>query len=168
MGKHLIVFIVVLLTLTFTVVGDQKSTVTDNSTDGTDLEILSGNNPLKSFSQGNGSCGDGSGDKVSFNQNSSSVIVEGTLQTSNPCYSLRENLIQDEGVYTLNITSKSDGKRICVQCLGSIDYTAEVRLPDKTPLEIIHDGEKIDEFTREKEKKSFRGLLAKLLDLLGF
>jgi len=172
MRKTILISIILVLASTATAAYDPKNSI---SNDDSDIRILDSHTSDINFSQGNGTCGSTQGDLVNFDSNTvddkSKVKVEGTVQTPNPCYELEKSLDRGNEKYILNINSKSN-KEICVQCIGSINYSAEIDLPENTSLEVIHDGEQVGVFEQkiedEKKENNSKGLLARILAFFGF
>lgn len=171
MKKYCIIFLIVLTSFTAVSAPDSVANESEDN-----LRTINSGDSEISFSQRNGTCGMPENDTVSFNQmteeSESTITVEGTVNTPNPCYRLDYNLDKKEEKYVLEISSSSS-KRICVQCTGSIDYTAQISIPEDMPLEVTHDGEQAGVFTpdsgaiNENEERS-RGLLYRILSFFGF
>lgn len=169
MKKSIIVSIIVVLASTATAVYDPNNSISNNSSD---IRMLDSPASDINFSQENGTCESSKDDVVEFDSDKvdekTKLKVEGTVRTPNLCYGLEENLDKGNEEYVLNITSESN-KEICVQCVGSIEYSAEIDLPEKTSLEVIHDGEEVGTFEQEdeKEENDSRGLLGRILSFFG-
>ena len=173
MRKSIIISIIVILASTATAVYDPNNSISNNSSD---IRMLDSPVSNINFSHGNGTCGSSQDDVVQFDPDKvnemTKLKVEGTLQTPNPCYGLEEKLDKGNEKYVLNITSKST-KEICLQCIGSINYSAEIDLPENISLEVIHDGEQVGTFEKEnedekQEENTSRGLLRRILAFFGF
>lgn len=78
------------------------------------------------------------------------VRFTGYMKTPNPCYTvdLTDVIQQDNGVYTVNISSKSQGNgTACAQCVGMIEYRASFSADSPFKLEVLHDGQYVDTVT---------------------
>ena len=144
------VFAVLLVSSTAAIYNPNNST---GSGDG-DLRITkTASVPSVDFSQGNGSCSSGMGDNVSISANSSDsktlIDIEGSYSLPNPCYELNHDISEENGSYSLNITANSTGG-VCVQCVGNIDYQAQVVLPANSSIEVYHGGDMAGEYVTEE------------------
>lgn len=94
-----------------------------------------------------------------------SVSFQGTVETANPCHTLKHEVIETgEGQYTLNITSNPENGT-CVTCVGGIDYESSFETDEPFTLKVVHDGEEVEEFEhpetdedpadRESEERGF-------------
>lgn len=107
---------------------------------------------VASFAPRVGGCAtDGAGDAVQVRRTEplrggTRFVVNGSVQTPTPCYGLDASVEQGGGGYVLRITSSSSGGA-CVQCVGSIRYTASVIVPAEQ-LTVMHDGAVVDVVTR--------------------
>lgn len=108
---------------------------------------------LEAFSPRPGTCAEGgSGDAVQVRTaeptdgDGTRFVVNGTVETPNPCYSLTGSVEQEGGGYALKVTSSSSGGS-CVQCVGSVRYAASVVVPADR-LAVMHDGNVVDVLTR--------------------
>lgn len=109
---------------------------------------------LEAFSPSPGTCAEGgSGDAVQVRRatdvadgDGTRFVVNGTVQTPNPCYSLTGSLEQEGGGPVLKVTSSSSGGS-CVQCVGSVRYAASV-VVTADRLTVMHDGSVVDILTQ--------------------
>ena len=85
---------------------------------------------------------------ISYSQDNSSskVSFQGELQTPTPCYTLEQETTEiGVNMYRMNFTTASSGSGPCVQCLGAISYNASFETNESFKLEVVHEGEKVEE-----------------------
>lgn len=93
-------------------------------------------------------------------ENGWTAKLRGAVQEPNPCFRLEPEEIDTDGnVYVLDVKSV-DMNGSCVDCLGSVDYSAAVDVPGDKRLEVRHDGETVETF--KAPGKESRGFLATL------
>ena len=84
---------------------------------------------------------------VSFDRDVSTVTVTGVLHTGTPCHRAVLRTVQyDQEARTLSLDAAAeDTGEVCVQCLGSIEYSATITLSGGLPetVEIAHEGQAI-------------------------
>lgn len=96
---------------------------------------------------------------VTEKQESTAINFTGTLESATPCEQLVRDIEVENSTYRLEISSKPFNGT-CVQCTGGLDYTVEAEVPDdEFVLEVYHDGEKMTEMDRTREKDSIESSL---------
>lgn len=161
----------------------------NNSTGSGDVELRitdASSLPYVDFSQENASCSSGTDHNTSISANSSDnktfLEVEGSYSLPNPCYELDHNLSGENNSYSLNITADSTGG-VCVQCIGNINYQAQVVLPANSSLDVYHGGDMVEEYTpdnsteensseqnessRPEPEPERKGLIQRILEFFG-
>ncbi|WP_076427249.1 hypothetical protein [Haladaptatus litoreus] len=92
----------------------------------------------------NAGCADGKPEEASveFNESESTVLVTGTIRTSDPCYVPKlGNVNYDRESGTLNVTIRAkkkegEGVSTCQQCLGAIEYESEFAFSSGVPSSV--------------------------------
>jgi hypothetical protein len=87
-----------------------------------------------------GSCGSADEASVSFAEES--VEVSGFIRTPNPCYGAELAGVSFPSVDTLRVTIGTTEPMVdvCAQCIGTIDYEADLTFRDRVPgtVEVVH------------------------------
>lgn len=134
-----------------TTTGDgTEETTTDGERDAEDAERPSV--AETQFELAGSECGEPTGDaSVGFREQSSSVVVTGTIPGASQCYvaELADASYDSEaGAFVVTVAStQKDGSEMCAQCITQIDYEATVTFEGGLPeaVEVVHEA--MDEST---------------------
>ena len=91
------------------------------------------------LTQGQGSSSDGEQGATAEGA-AGGATVRGTMTTPTPCHRLTGAVERAGGTVVLRVSAAADPNAMCIQSIGSIPYTAEIRgLPAGThPLRVVH------------------------------
>ncbi|WP_135851861.1 hypothetical protein [Halorussus salinus] len=94
----------------------------------------------RTFTAFRGSCGSADDAGVSFTDGL--VEVSGSIRVPNPCYGARlaDVSIPDADTLRVTVAATDPSGGVCVQCVGSVEYAADLRFRDSVPrtVEVVH------------------------------
>ena len=96
--------------------------------------------PTLEFTQGQASTNDAGEGNAKAVAGTGVVSILGMIATPTPCHRLTPELQRPDGVLVLRVEARSDPDQVCVQAIGSIEYSAAIRgLPAGTyPVRVVH------------------------------
>ncbi|WP_049971701.1 hypothetical protein [Haladaptatus cibarius] len=124
-----------------------KETTDETTEETTGGETTTESNPSlqnRSVEIVNAGCADGNPEEASveFNESESTVLVTGTIRTSDPCHVPKlGNVNYDRESGTMNVTIRAkkqegEGVSTCQQCLGAIEYESEFAFSSGVPSSV--------------------------------
>jgi hypothetical protein len=94
----------------------------------------------ETFTAFRGACG--SADDASVTFADGTVAVSGSIRVPNPCYGARlaDVSIPDADTLRVTVAATDPSGGVCVQCVGSVEYAADLRFRDRVPetVEVVH------------------------------
>lgn len=96
--------------------------------------------PTLEFTQGQASTSDAGEGNAKAVAGTGVVSILGMIATPTPCHRLTPELQRTDGALVLRVEARSDPDQVCVQAIGSIEYSAAIRgLPAGTyPVRVVH------------------------------
>ncbi len=124
-----------------------EETTTETTTDETTEDTTTESKPSlqnRSVEIVNAGCADekSEGASVEFNESESTVVVTGTIRTSDPCYVPKlgnVNYDRESGTMDITIRAKkkeTEGASACQQCIGAIEYESEFAFDSGVPTSV--------------------------------
>lgn len=97
-----------------------------------------------------------------------SISFTGFVQTSNPCYTADYEVEKvEDDVYRFDVVSESEDG-MCVECVGSLEYSASFSAEEDFTLLVLHDGEEVDRIDVERSEDSVEDKVSRFQRFLNW
>ncbi len=78
------------------------------------------------------------------------VLLRGTVSAPNPCAQLNATVVDKGASSAINLTTTS-GDGFCVECVGSLTFTANVTLSETGNVSLVYAGEQLGEIVANQD-----------------
>lgn len=101
----------------------------------------------ESIDTNSGDCGNPDDETASATRTETGVAVEGTTLAPNPCHIATLQTLLEGTSLSVIIGVEDDGSEVCIECVGKLDYIADIELPDEAVVDTVSIEHEAGEFT---------------------